>query len=148
MMRRPFFATFCGDGNAFKKAKRFVQKNHLTNKVRFYGRVSHAEVLDKMQNQHVSVTVSYGFDTQGLTLLEAEAAGLPVLYCDPDMTESVPEGGGIMSKGPEPAQIADALDYIARNPDVVEQMSRVMIKNRKQILQSTQIEKLLKILGA
>ena len=145
MMKTPYFFSACGDGNALSQAKQFVKKNGMEQKVVFYGRVPHEEVLDKMLGQHISATVSFGFDTQGLTLLEAEATGLPVFFCDPDMKESVPEGGYVMADGPSPREMARALDNIARNPEKIEKMSRVMLENRKNILQSAQIEKLLTV---
>ena len=145
MMKMPFFLSACGDGNALNAAKQFVRKNDIEKKVVFYGRVPHDEVLDKMLGQHISVTVSYGFDTQGLTLLEAEATGLPVFFCDPDMKESVPEGGYVMSDGPSPREMARALDKLARNPEQIAKMSKVMLSHRKEILQSTQIEKLVEV---
>lgn len=145
LVKEPFFFSACGDGNALKKAKKFVSKNDMDEKVVFYGRVPHEEVLDKMLGQHISATVSYGFDTQGMTLLEAEATGLPVFFCDPDMKESVPEGGYVMAGGPSPKEMALALSRLIKNPEKIEEMSRVMMKNRKDILQSVQIKKLLKV---
>ena len=144
-VKEPFFCTFVGDGNALNLAKKFVGKNGLDSKVQFYGRVPHAEVLDKMLGQHLSATVSFGFDTQGLTLLEAEATGLPVFFCDPDLAESVPDGGGVMSKSPDPKAMAKTLSEIARNPGQIEEMSKVMLESRREILQSTQIKKLLAV---
>lgn len=147
LMKEPYYCTFCGDGNALKKAKKFVIRNGINKKTSFLGRVSHEEVLDKMMGQHLSVTVSYGFDTQGLTLLEAEATGMPVFFCDPDMKEVVPSGGAVVAEGPEPLEMARALDGIARTPERIEQMSRVMLAHRKEILQSAQIKKLLAVYG-
>ena len=145
LMKEPFYCTFCGDGNALNKARKFSQKNGLDKKTAFLGRVTHEEVLDKMVRQHLSVTVSYGFDTQGLTLLEAEATGMPVFFCDPDMKEVVPTGGAVVADGPEPLQMARALDGLARDPERIEQMSRVMLAHRGEILQSTLIKKLLAV---
>ena len=148
LMKSPYFFSACGDGNAMSKARKFVKQNNMDKKVVFYGRVPHDEVLDKMLGQHISATVSFGFDTQGLTLLEAEATGLPVFFCDPDMKESVPEGGYVMSKSPSPREMARALDGLARDAGRIEKMSRVMLKNREAILQSTQIQKLLEVYSA
>ena len=145
MMREPFFFSACGDGNEFKNAQKFVVRNGLSGKIRLYGRVPHEEVLDKMLDQHLSVTVSYGFDTQGLTLLEAEAVGLPVFFCDPDMREVVPEKGAVMADGPDPKSMAKALDKIARDSKLIESMSKEMLARRKEILQSAQIKKLIAV---
>ena len=98
-----------------------------------------------MLDQHLSVTVSYGFDTQGLTLLEAEAVGLPVFFCDPDMKEVAPAKGAVMSDGPDPESMSKALDEVAKNPERIKAMSEEMIKHREEILQSTQIKKLIAV---
>ncbi len=143
LMKMPYFFSACGDGNALSLAQKFVMKNGMKDKCVFYGRVPHEEVLDKMLGQHISATVSFGFDTQGLTLLEAEATGLPVFFCDLDMKESAPEGGYVMAGGPSPREMARALDNLARESSRIEKMSQVMLAHRKEILQSTQIEKLL-----
>ncbi|MBQ3309409.1 glycosyltransferase [Candidatus Saccharibacteria bacterium] len=145
LMKEPFFFSACGDGNAYKRAQRFIRKNGLESRVKLYGRVPHEQILDKMSSQHLSVTVSYGFDTQGLTLLEAEAVGLPVFFCDPDMREIVPSGAAVIAAGPSPEEMAAALDEAARHPEKIEEMSKVMLRHRKEILQSIQIKKLLDI---
>ena len=145
LMKTPYFFSACGDGNALNAAKKYVEKNGMKEKCVFYGRVPHEEVLDKMLGQHISATVSFGFDTQGLTLLEAEATGLPVFFCDPDMKESVPEGGYIKASGPSPREMARTLDKLAHEPEQIEKMSKVMLEHRHEILQSTQIEKLLEV---
>ena len=131
-----------GNGNALKKARRYVAKHNLN--VKFYGMVPHEEILKQMLAQHLSVTVSYGFDTQGLTLLEAEATGLPVFFVDPDMKEVVPEGGFIFSR-PEVVDMARVMDGAYANSEKIMEMSKVMLAHRHEVLQSTQIKKLVKI---
>lgn len=143
IMKKPCEFSVCGDGNVFEQAQKYAKRHGV--KAKFYGRVPHDEVLKKMLTQHISATVSYGFDTQGLTLLEAEATGMPVFFCDPDMKESVPHGGGIMAKGPSAEQMAAMLDSIATHPEIIEKMSRNMLKHRKEILQSTQMKKLVAV---
>lgn len=146
LMKEPCELSACGDGNELNAAKNYAKRHKI--KAKFYGRVPHEEMLDKMLDQHISATVSYGFDTQGLTLLEAEATGMPVFFCDPDMRESVPGGGYVISDGASPEQMADALDRLCRYPERIEKMSRVMLKNRESILQSTQIKKLIGVYEA
>ena len=144
-LKEPFFFSACGDGNAFLEAQNFVKKRHLEKRVKLYGRVPHEKVLDKMLEEHLSVTVSYGFDTQGLTLLEAEAVGMPVFFCDPDMKEVVPMDGAVIAKGPSPDEMAEALEDLIAHPERVEEMSKTMLKHREEILQSTQIKRLVEI---
>lgn len=141
LMREPYFCSFVGDGNALSKAKRFAKKHKLN--VKFYGRVAHGKVLDMMLEQDLSVTVSYGFDTQGLTLLEAEATGMPVFFCDSDMREVVPAGSFVMAKGLSAEEMAVALDVVAKEPERIREMSQVMLKHRSEVLQSAQIKNLI-----
>ncbi len=143
LMKEPCELLACGDGNELNSARKYAKRHKI--KAEFCGRVPHEEMLKKMLDQHISATVSYGFDTQGLTLLEAEATGMPVFFCDPDMRESVPSGGYVLSDDASPEAMADALDRLCRHPERVEKMSRLMLKNRNNVLQSTQIKKLLDV---
>ena len=141
-MSTPVEVSVFGDGNALNKSKRFVTKHNLN--VKFYGRVAHEVILSKMLSQHLSVTVSYGFDTQGLTLLEAEATGLPVFFVDEDMKEVVPKGSFAFSR-PDPVSMARTLDGLHKHPEKISEMSQVMLRHRHEVLQSTQIKKLIKV---
>ena len=134
-----------GDGNELTKAKKFVEKHGLAKKVIFKGARPHDEVLDYFADQHLSVINSYGFDTQGLTILEAAACGLPVIYADPDMDKIVPENGGLRAKSASPSAMAAVIERIFKQPDLIKEMSQAMMAQRKEVLQSTQIKKLLKI---
>ena len=80
------------------------------------------------------------FDTFGNTLIEAEAHGVPVFFCDPDMREVVPAGSFIMSKNETPEAMAEALNDLLQHPEKIAQMSRVMLKNRHDILISRRIK--------
>lgn len=140
-----YMFTVCGDGNDLMRAKLFVKQHHMESKVEFLGQVQHDRVLEYMVSQDLSVTVSYGFDTQGMTLLEAEATGLPVFFCDPDMREVVPKDGSIMAKSPDVKQMVNALNKIFDNREMISKMSRVMLTERKAVMQSTQTDKLLDV---
>ncbi|MBR3220581.1 glycosyltransferase [Candidatus Saccharibacteria bacterium] len=134
-----------GGGNQIKRAEKYVKKHNLTEKVEFHGQVPHERIIQSMKTQHLSITVSYGFDTQGLTLLEAEATGLPVFFCDPDMKEIVPAGGSICARGPSATEMAQNLRTLYEHPEKIKEMSLCMLEHRHEVLQSVQIEKLLKV---
>lgn len=139
MLKRPYLLYVYGSGNMFKKAKRYAEKHHL--KVKFFGAVKRPKIIKRMQEVHLGIMASYNFDTQGMTLLEAEATGLPVFFCDPAMCEVVPQGGYVLSGGPEAVAMAITLENMPA--ERVEEMSAVMLANRKEVLQETQIRKLL-----
>ena len=109
----------------------------------FRGRRPRTEIIRQMGSAQLAIMASYNFDTQGMTLLEAKATGLPVFFCDPNMREVVPEGSYVLAAGPEPEAMAAALEALPAGQ--IEKMSRVMMAHRKEALQSTQIQKLLAV---
>ena len=145
-LKIPYEVHAYGDGNELKKAMRYVKRHKLN--VKFYGLQKREVILAKMMECHLSVLASYNFDNQPMTLLEAELAGLPVFICDPDMKEVVAEGGYLLANGPSAKQMAGALDYLYKHPEMVKKMSETMIAHRKEVLQSEKIKGLLQIYKA
>lgn len=139
MLKRPYVLHVYGCGNTLKRAKRYAKKHNL--KVKFYGEVPRAKIMKRMSEAHLSMTVSYNFDVQPMTLLEAEATGLPVFFCDPCMVEIVPQGGFVLAGGPEAEAMAMALENMPA--ERVAEMSKAMLANRKEVLQKVQIKKLI-----
>lgn len=139
MLSRPYILYVYGDGNDAKRARKFAKKHGL--KVKFYGECSRKKILARMREAHLGVMASYNFDTQGMTLLEAEATGLPVFFCDPEMMEIAPSESFVIAGGKEPEAMAIALENMPA--EKVAKMSQKMLKNRQEVLQSKQIKKLL-----
>ena len=132
-----------GDGNDFTKARRFAERYHLN--VYFHGSVPFAKLQSAMAAAHLDVLVSYNFDTFGMTLIEAEAYGTPVFFCDPDMKEIIPPGSFVISKDETPATMATAINNILIHPEKIAQMSETMLAHRSEILMSRRIHLLLQI---
>lgn len=127
-----------GGGGDFFRAQRFARRHHLN--VRFHGNATFDTIQKAIANSHLDVLVSYDFDTFGMTLIEAEAAGVPVFFCDPDMREVVPEGSYVMSTNESPDQMANALNDLIAHPARIRAMSKVMLTHRKDILISHRIK--------
>lgn len=140
-LQRPYHLTVYGDGNDLKKAQRYARQQDLA--VEFRGRRPRTEIIRQMGSAQLAIMASYNFDTQGMTLLEAKATGLPVFFCDPNMREVVPEGSYVLAAGPEPEAMAAALEALSAGQ--IEKMSRVMMAHREEALQSAQIQKLLAV---
>ena len=140
-----FFFTAVGDGNELVAAKAFAEEKNISNLCCFKGAVPHDEVMHLLKNQHLSIINSYGFDTQGLTILEAGAVGLPVLYCDKDMDQVVIKDAAIRPKDETEKEMADTILEVINNPNCIEKMSRNAFSGRESVLQSTQIKNLLKV---
>lgn len=141
-----FIFTIIGDGNQMSKVRKFCRKHFDEASIKILGTIPHQEILQKYtEDQHLSIINSYQFDTQGLTILEAAACNLPVIYADPDMSEIVPNHGGLCVKSPAPRAMAELLLEIYHQPELIQKLSQNLAASEKTYLQSHQIEKLLKL---
>ena len=132
-----------GGGAELGKAKRFVRRHRLN--VVFHGNVPFSKLQSAIAKSHLDVLVSYNFDAFGMTLIEAEAYGVPVLFCDPDMNEILPRRSFIQTADESAESIANAINDIFLHPEKIQDMSAIMIKYRGNVLISKRIETLEKI---
>ncbi len=130
-----------GGGGDFFRAKRFARRHNLN--VIFHGNIKFNDLVRAIAKSHLDVLVSYNFDTFGMTLIEAEAYGVPVFFCDPDMQEVVPKGSFIMSADASSEKMAEALNNLLAYPEQVKQMSEIMLEHRKEVLISHRIKTLI-----
>lgn len=130
-----------GDGQDLIRAKRFSCHHDLN--VTFHGNTPFKKVQAAIQNSHLDVLASYNFDNYPLTLVEAEACGVPVFICDPDMREIIPEGSYVLGKSESPEDMAKAINSLLRHPDRIAAMSKTMLKHRREVLISARIKPLL-----
>ena len=141
-----FIFTIIGDGNQTSKVQKFCKKHFDKSSIKILGTIPHQEILQKYtEDQHLSIINSYQFDTQGLTILEAAACNLPVIYADPDMSEIVPNHGGLCAKSPTPRAMAELLLEIYHQPEIIQKLSQNLAASEKTYLQSHQIKKLLNL---
>lgn len=139
-----FIFTIIGDGNQMSKVQKFCKKHFDEASIKILGTIPHQEILQKYtKDQHLSIINSYQFDTQGLTILESAACNLPVIYADPDMSEIVPNHGGLCAKSPTPRAMAELLLEIYHQPEIIQKLSQNLAASEKTYLQSYQIKKLL-----
>ncbi|MBR2544384.1 glycosyltransferase [Candidatus Saccharibacteria bacterium] len=132
-----------GTGPDSKKARRYAKRHHLN--VIFHGNTAFNKVQSAIAKSHLDVLVSYNFDTFGMTLIEAEAHGVPVLFCDPDMAEVIPRRSFIQSADESAEGIASAINDLFTHPEKIQSMSTVMLKYRGNTLISKRIRTLEKI---
>ena len=130
-----------GGGPDLKRAKKIATKYNLN--VTFHGDTPFKKVQHEIQHSHLDVLASYNFDNYPMTLVEAEACGVPCLICDPDMREIIPDGSYILSKSESPADMAKAITDLISHPDRIARMSQVMLKHRHEVLISNRINSLL-----
>ncbi|MFP7834616.1 glycosyltransferase [Marisediminicola sp. LYQ134] len=118
-----------GDGLSRRSIER------MSSPLVLHGSVPQQEVLEAMRSSHVLVSSSYDFDNQPMVMLEAAASGLPVLFCDPDLGEVLPPGGGFLTETPDAGGIAALVTRLRRQPESIAAASAAMIRGRDQVVQ-------------
>ncbi|MFI9411148.1 glycosyltransferase [Nocardia gamkensis] len=134
-----------GAGALEARLRAAVDRLGLHERVRLHGEVSQAQCLAAMRAHDVLLFPSAGCDTQGMVLLEAVAVGLPVLHCDPDVTETVPEGGEFRARDASTAALAEALRLLRAQPDRLAAMREVLTRHAGRTLQSRFTERLVAV---
>ncbi|MFB8277066.1 cytochrome P450 [Nocardia colli] len=134
-----------GSGDLHERAQAAIETGGLSDRVRLHGGVSQADCLAAMATHDVLLFPSSGFDTQGMALLEAVAMRLPVVYCDPDLAETVPGGGGVCTRDPSVAALSDSLRELADHPEQLTPMRKVLTEHADTARQSRLTETILSI---
>ncbi len=134
-----------GDGMLFKKAQAYLRRHGLAEKVTLHGAVSQADVLAAMETHHLIINTSDDFENQPMTLLEAIAAGLPALYCDPDLGELLPAAGSVLAASAQPSSIAAAVTNLRAHPEAITAMSQAVSDYRDCVRQSHSIDALIEL---
>ena len=132
-----------GPGPDLERAKKYAKDHYLH--VTFHGPKPFDEIWQTMQKAHLDVLVSYNYDTFGMTLIEAEAAGIPSFFVDKDMEEILPEGSYVLASGPSPEAMASALNELLEHPERITKMSETLLKDRKRLDIKNKIDELEKI---
>ncbi|RAU98814.1 glycosyl transferase [Mycobacterium colombiense] len=134
-----------GEGHLEPSMRKRIDAAGLSHRVRLHGRVDREDCLVAMKSGDALLFTSYDFDTQGLVLLEAVAMSLPVIYCDPALGETVPDGGGVLAADPSPDALAAAIQGLAEDRDTLRRMTRVVTEHRDAGRQSLQTQKIIAI---
>ncbi len=134
-----------GSGLLEPALRQTIASAGLSDRVRLHGWVDHAECMTVMRSSDALLFTSHGFDTQGLVLLEAAAMALPIVYCDPALSESVPDGGGILAADSSPGALADVIGQMAEDRGAVTTMAATLSALRAVPRQSVQTEEILAV---
>ena len=112
-----------GSGLAETSLQALVQELGLADHVQFHGHVSDTEKIHLLQQAHVVVNTSMK-EGWGLTVLEANACGTPVVGADvPGLRDSVQHGKtGLLVPYGDPEALAESLCTLFTDHDRREQM--------------------------
>ena len=125
-----------GDGLMMKVCKKLIYDLNVADRVSLKGAYSPYEIYDLIKHYDAMVYTSYDFDTQGIVLLEASIAGAPVIYCDPDLMESLPDGSGVLAEANTAESLAKSISDVAASPDRLQQSRKLIVAAREGYRQS------------
>ncbi len=93
-------------------------------RVRFAGHVGHPEAVARhLADADAFVLASHLFDTQGIVLAEAAAAGIPIVYCDERLDVGVSPRNALLTK-PSVAGLAAGMQTLMADPDRLARMAQ------------------------
>jgi phosphatidylinositol alpha-mannosyltransferase len=115
---------FVGSGPQEREARRYVATRGL-QEVEFLGRVSDAEKAQLFRTVDVYASPATGGESFGIVLLEAMAAGAPIVASDIHGYKGVVrrDREGLLVPPHEPKQLAKAIARLLGDPDLRAQMS-------------------------
>ena len=88
-----------------------------------------------MKQADVFTLPSYRFDNQPMVFLEAIASGLPVVYCDDNLTEGLTPENALLTPGIE------AEDFAAAFNDLLADISRLASMRQSSLAVSKQFDR-------
>ncbi|HLS75782.1 MAG TPA: glycosyltransferase [Nocardia sp.] len=136
-----------GDGRLADDLRAAVAVAGVGDRVRLHGEVDQAEILRAMRAHDVLLLTS-DCDTQGMVLLEAVATELPVVYCDPELAETVPEAGGLRAADSSVQALAAALRALAGDRARLPAMRRALAERSADSRQSRHLARLVAVYTA
>ncbi len=97
-------------------------------RVRFTGHIGDpTRVAQLVADSDVFALASHRFDTQGIVLAEAAAAGVPILYCDDRLDVGVTQENALLTK-PSVAGLAAGMQTLMGDPSRLARMGEVSRK--------------------
>ncbi|WP_342744780.1 glycosyltransferase [Paramicrobacterium agarici] len=133
-----------GQGLLLSRAREFVAKHRMTDRVIFSGKVPYRNALEAIARADALAQTSIGFETQGMTVFEAAALGTTSIVCDPAIAAELPEGVYV-----EPADdsVAALAETIARVVDSTAsgELTRPSPNAAESLRQSAQTARMIEI---
>lgn len=131
-----------GGGPAEAELRQTAIELGVEDRVIFTGMVGANEVASLLKQADLFALASYHFDNQPMTLLEAAAAGTPVVYCDERLTEGLEGGNAVLASGIEGEDFAATIDDLLSNDEKRAEMAKAARKIAKEYDSNTMVKRL------
>lgn len=121
-----------GGGSIDQELRDYVEQLGLSDRVIFTGMKSPKETAALLKQADTFALASYRFDNQPMTILEAAASGLPVVYCDDQLTEGLGPDNSILTDGINGEDFAKVFNTILKNKSQLKRMSKAALEKAKE----------------
>ncbi|MBU0635744.1 glycosyltransferase [Candidatus Micrarchaeota archaeon] len=128
----PVKLVLVGDGPARKSLKKTAKNLGVSKKVLFTGMLRHQKLAKRVASCHIMVTPST-IETQGLTIIEGMAAGLPCVGTNFLAIPVVVKNGqnGFLFPPFDPKACAEKIEKIYRSKSLYKKLSKNAVKTAK-----------------
>lgn len=113
-----------GTGPSEEELREQAAQLNVEDKVIFAGLQPSDKVAAIMKQADLFVQSSYRFDNQPMVILEAIASGLPMVYCDNNLTEGLTKENAYLTRGRSGRAFAKAFDELLNDEERLLAMSR------------------------
>lgn len=133
-----------GDGPELENLKQLATDLGVEDKVIFTGLQPPEVVAAILKQADIFTLPSYRFDNQPMVLLEAIASGLPVVYCDDNLTEGLTPKNALLTEGIEADDFARAFDDLLGDDAKRNSMAKVSLIVARQFDRDVLVKRMLK----
>lgn len=144
LVKHGFTLIVLGDGPDLPKAKSFVSKSSLKNRVHFVGSMPYGEVPDYFSASNIFVSCSTS-EVYPLVMMEANAAGLPCVAPPAPGNSEIIESGITGFLRPAGAEFAQGVDSLLNNSRLLKSFSESALKKANQFSIQNSVTQLLKV---
>lgn len=120
-----------GDGPEREYLEELSHTIGVDKKVIFTGLQPPEVVAAILKQSDIFTLPSYHFDNQPMSILEAIASGLPIVYCDEKLTEGLGADNAVLTDGIEGSDFAKAFDAVLNDETRRQEMSKASLKRSK-----------------
>lgn len=117
-----------GDGPDDDRLRALADKLGIRERVTFHGFCSRGKVGELLRGADIFLLSSYHFETQGVVLLEAAAAGLPIIYCDERLNIGTSRSNALLTVNPSEAAFSEAISSLLRQPAKAQRMGEASLR--------------------
>ena len=117
----------------------------VSQRVIFTGMQPSDKVAALLKQADVFSLASYHFDNQPMTFLEAASSGLPIVYCDEQMTEGLTERNSILTNGIDGQSLARAFNNLFSDPNKLDKLSRGSLEVAQEFDSATMTKKMVEL---